>query len=348
MALFGSKKQIIGLDIGSNSIRAAVVSLSNSSRELVKYAEEPILNNNLSAGEIIQPAALKDTIKKLFKSLKISKGNVVLGLSGSSVMVKKVTIPKIENQLLSDQVRWEAEQYIPFDLSSVNLDYVVLNSVSSGEDSNDILIIAAQKDQIRSVVDVVHEAGNFHVVTVDVNGFALANSFAFNYGKIQGQAVALIDIGAFYSHFVIVQNGDVVFCRDLPVGGVLINQEIQSAMDISFEEAERFKLGKNMPEEAAKAIETSHGTIADQIQGSFEFFINTTQGVNVTNIFLTGGSAYSKGLIDTLQKTLDIPCEFLDPTRNLNLGPAVLDGEGFKISGAVCLGLALRSEGDSD
>lgn len=348
MAFFGSKKQIIGLDIGSNSIRAAVVNLTATSSELVKYAEEPIINNTLSAGEILQPAALQETLKKLFKTIKVSKGDVVLGLSGSSVMVKKVTIPKIENQLLSDQVRWEAEQYIPFDLSSVNLDYVPLNSVSSGDDSNDLLIVAAQKDQISALVETVESVGNFTVITVDVNGFALANSFAFNYGHIQGQAVALIDIGAFYSHFVIVQNGDVVFCRDLPVGGVLINQEIQSAMDISYDEAERFKLGADMPEEAAKAIETSFVTIADQIQGSFEFFINTTQGVNVTNIFLTGGTAYAKGLIDVLQKTLDIPCEFLNPTRNLTIGAAVTDKDSFKRSGSVSLGLALRSEGDSD
>ncbi len=348
MALFGSKKQIIGLDIGSNSIRAAIVSISKSSSELVKYAEERILNNTLSSGEVIQPEALIDTLKNLFKALKITKGDVVLGLSGSSVMVKKVTIPKIENQLISDQVRWEAEQYIPFDLSSVNLDYVLLNSVSSGEDSNDLLIVAAQREQIQSLVGVVEAAGNFKVVAVDVNGFALANSFAFNYGRIQGQAVALIDIGAFYTHFVIVQNGDVVFCRDLPVGGVIINQEIQSAMDISFEEAERFKLGANMPDEAAKAIETSFVTIADQIQGSFEFFINTSQGVNVTNIFLTGGTSYCKGLIDVLQKTIDIPCEFLNPNRNLTISSTVNDKESFKRSGAVALGLALRSEGDSD
>jgi type IV pilus assembly protein PilM len=347
LALFGSKKQIIGLDIGSNSIRAAVVNVSASSSQLMKYAEERIVNNNLSSGEVLQPMALAETLKKLFKTLKISKGDIVLGLSGSSVMVKKVTIPKIENQMLSDQVRWEAEQYIPFDLSSVNLDYVILGSETSS-DSNDILIVAAQKDQIQAIVDVIRSVGSFSVVTVDVNGFALANAFAFNYGRIQGQAVALIDIGAFYSHFVIVQNGDVVFCRDLPVGGILINQEIQSAMDISFDEAERFKLGSDMPEVAAKAIEVSFGTIADQIQGSFEFFINTTQGVNVTNVFLTGGTAYAKGLLKVLQKTLEIPCEYLNPLRNLDINSSVKDVESFQKSGSVVLGLALRSEGDID
>lgn len=348
MGLFGSKKQIIGLDIGSNKIRGAVVNISSTASELVKYVEEPVLNSKLGSGEALQPAALEETLKRLFKSLKVTKGNIVLGLSGSTVMVKKVTIPKMENQLLSDQVRWEAEQYIPFDLSSVNLDYVVLKTGTSENESNDILIVAAQKDQITAMVDVIEGLGSFKVVIADVNGFALANAFAFNYGRIQGQAVAVIDIGAFYTHFVIVQNGDVVFCRDLPVGGVLINQEIQSAMDVSFEEAERFKLGSNMPEEAAKAIENSFVTIADQIQGSFEFFVNTTQGVNVTNIFLTGGTSYMKGLIETLQKTLDIPCEFLNPTRNINLVPTVENPQGFQTSGAVVLGLALRNEGDHD
>jgi type IV pilus assembly protein PilM len=347
LGIFGSKKQIIGLDIGSNSIRAALVDVQSSTPTLLKFVQEPIQNHKLGSGEVLQPSQIIDTLKRVFKSLKMSKGEVVIGLSGSSVMVKKVTIPKIENKLLSDQVKWEAEQYIPFDLSSVNLDYVVLNSISSGSDSNDILIVAAQKDQIQSTVEAVQSSGAYKVVVVDVNGFALANAFAINYGKIQGQAVALIDIGAFYSHFVIVQNGDVVFCRDLPVGGMLINQEIQSAMDISFEDAERFKFDPKMPEEAAKAIENSYATIADQIQGSFEFFINTTQGVNVTNVFLTGGTAYSKGLLETLQKTLDIPCEFLNPTRNLNVHGSVKNFDEFQKSGSVVLGLAIRDVGDS-
>lgn len=346
MGFFSSKKQVIGLDIGSNSIRAAVVDVSSSNSQLLKYVQEPIVNNTLNNGEVAQVSKLTETFQNLFKSLKLNKGDIVLGLSGSSVMVKKVTIPKMENQLLSDQVRWEAEQYIPFDLSSVNLDFVVLSTNSGDDNSNDILIVAAQKDQIRAAVEVVEPMG-FNVVVADVNGFALANAFAFNYGKIQGQAIALIDIGAFYSHFVIVQNGDVVFCRDLPVGGVLINQEIQSAMDISFEEAERFKMSKEMPEEAQKAIDVSLGNIIDQIQGSFEFFINTTQGLSVTNIFLTGGTAYTAGFIEKLQKTLDIPCEFLNPLRNMNVHPSVQNIEGFQKSGAVVLGLALRSEGDS-
>ncbi len=348
MALFGSSKLIVGLDIGASSIRASVVKVTQSASQLVKYIEEPIIGNSLSSGETLPPEALLETLIRLFKSLKLKKCEVVVGLSGSSVMVKKVTIPKIENQLIADQVRWEAEQYIPFDLSSVNLDYVVLESSESGDDSNDILIVAAQKDQIQSLVDVVSSAGNFKVSTVDVNGFALANCFAFNYGKIQGQAVALIDIGAFYSHFVVVQSGDVVFCRDLPVGGVLINQEIQSAMDISYEEAERFKLGANVPDEVAKAIEVSFATIADQIQGSFEFFINTTQGVNITNIFLTGKAAYAAGLLEVLQQTLDIPCEFLNPMRNLQASPSIEDVQTFQKTGAVSMGLALRREGDDD
>lgn len=345
MGLFGSRKTIVGLDIGSNSLRAAIVDLS-STNKLVKYAQVPIVNNTLSSGEIIQPSALAESFRNLFTELKLKKAKVVIGLSGSSVMVKKVTIPKLENQMLSDQVRWEAEQYIPFDLSSVNLDFVKLTTDESSE-SNDILIVAAQKDHVFRVVEALSSAGSFEVVAADVNGFALANAFTFNYGKIKGQAVALIDIGAFYTHFVVIQNGDVIFCRDLPVGGVIINQEIQSAMDISYVEAEAFKLNSSKPEEVAKAIENSFETIADQIQGSFEFFVNTTQGINITNIFLTGGTSYAPGLIEKLQQILDIPCEFLNPLRNLEVQVNVQDPAGFGKSGAVALGLALRSEGDS-
>lgn len=349
MGLFGGSKNLIGLDIGSDSVKAALVEVSPKKSIITKYISEVIPNNPLAQGEVIQPEALEPIIQDVLKRLKGGKRRINVGLAGSAVMVKKVSVPKVDDNMLADQVRWEAEQYIPFDLGSVNLDYVKLGASPDAE-TMDILIVAAQKDYLRRVVDAVEGAG-YRVGNVDVNGFALSNTFGFNYGNIQGQAVAILDVGAFFTHFVVIQNGEVVFCRDLPVGGSLFTQEIQTATEISYIEAERFKLGpeSSLPDVAAQAIDNALDSVCDQIQGSFEFFLNTTQGINITNIFLTGGASKTKGLAAAIQKTLDIAIEQLDPVRVLDVKPGAVDNmDDLKTKGAVAVGLALRIEGDSD
>lgn len=350
MALFrGSKKHFIGLDIGSDSVKAALVEVSPKKSIIHKFIVEKIPNNPLADGEVIQPEALEPVIASILKKLKAGKRRANVGLAGSAVMVKKVSIPKVEEHMLADQVRWEAEQYIPFDLGSVNLDYVTL---AAGDDSEtmEILIVAAQKNYLRRVVSAIESSG-YKVGNVDVSGFSLANIFRYNYGDIQNQAVAILDVGAFFTHFVVVQNGEVIFCRDLPVGGSFFTQEIQSATEVSYFEAEKFKVGPDsaMPDIAAQAIENALDAVCDQIQGSFEFFLNTTQGISITNIFLTGGASKTRGLAQALSKTLEIPTEFFDPRRVLDIKPGTVENEDdLMTKGAVALGLSLRQDGDLD
>lgn len=350
MKLFGnSKKHFIGLDIGSDSVKGALVEVSAKKSIVHKFISERIPNNPLADGEVVQPEALEPIIQDVLKKLKAGKRKVNVGLAGSAVMVKKVSIPKVDDHMLADQVRWEAEQYIPFDLGSVNLDYVKLKTASDSE-TMDILIVAAQKNYLRRVISAV-EASGYKVGNVDVNGFALANTFLYNYGDIKGQAVAILDIGAFFTHFVVLHNSEVVFCRDLPVGGSFFTQEIQNSAEVSFFEAEKFKVGpeSSMPDVAAQAMENALESVCDQIQGSFEFFINTTQGVNLTNIFLTGGAAKTHGLAEALSKTLELPTEILEPYRVLDIKPGTVESEDdLSSKGAVAVGLSLRSEGDED
>ncbi len=353
LALFGgSKKHYIGLDIGSDSVKAALVEVSTKKSTIHKFVIEKIPNNPLAEGEVIQPEALEPVIASVIKKLKLGKRKINVGLVGSAVMVKKVSIPKVDDNMLSDQVRWEAEQYIPFDLGSVNLDYVTLEAQSSGDaETIDILIVAAQKNHLRKVVSAV-EASGYKVGNVDVSGFAVANIFNYNYGDIHDQAVALLDIGAFFTHFVVVHRGEVIFCRDLPVGGSFFTQEIQTAAEISYFEAERFKVGPegSMPDVAAQAIENALDSVCDQIQGSFEFFLNTTQGISLSHVFLTGGAAKTKGLAQALGRVLELPTDFLDPRRVLDIRPDALedDEDEVALKGSVALGLSLRLEGDAD
>ena len=348
-SLFSSKGKVIGLDIGSYSLKGCVAEISLEKTQLIECIEVPIANNSLVHGDVMQPGGLLPTLETFFKQMKIKKADIILGLSGSTIMVKKVSLPKLKGRSLSEQIQWEAEQYIPFDLGDINLDYVSLSTQGEDSENLDVLIVAAQKEHIRLLVETIHQCHGCSVVVVDVNSFALANVFNLNYSLPEGEAAVLVDIGAFYTQFVVVLNKEVVFCRDLPVGGSLINQEIQSAMDISFEEAESFKLAKkDVPDVVVQALNLGLETICDQIQGSYEFFLNTSHDIkNIKSVFLTGGSSRSEGLVEILRKNIDLPFEFMDPLKRVDTTNTIGDTESLRLSGAVSLGLSFRSQGDA-
>lgn len=348
-SIFNSKSKIIGLDIGSYSLKGCIAEMALGKTKLIDFFEVPILDNSLAQGEVMQPKNLIPSFEALFSQLKIKKADITIGLSGSTIMVKKVTVPKLKGRTLLEQVRWEAEQYIPFDLGDINLDYVELSTQDKDSENLDILIVAAQKEHIRVLTESIHEFPGCNVVVVDVNSFALANVFNINYDLPEGEAAVLVDIGAFYTQFVVILNKEVIFCRDLPVGGSLINQEIQSAMDISFEDAEKFKLSnKNVPDAVVQSLNLGLETICDQIQGSYEFFLNTSQDINIKSVFLTGGASHSEGLVRILKESIDLPFEFMDPLRNVEITEEINHLEQLRASGAVSLGLSFRSLGDAD
>ncbi len=305
---------------------------------------------SLSGGDITDPSAIGNAVRELIIKLKTKRKNAAIGLGSTSVIVKRISIPKMDENLIAEQIRWEAEQYIPYDINEVNLGHEILKKSAISPDSLDILLVAAVQSHVFKYVEAVSVAG-LDCAIVDVAGFALVNCFKANYGEMEGQTIALLNIGASASTMVVVENTEAVFCRDIPVGGLNYTIDIQKSLNMSMEEAEAMKLavstGQTVPEEANRIIQTTHDVVSEEIKASFDFFLNTAHSQNVSRCFITGGGAKTPGLVDQLSKI--VPCEKLDPFFGIKVNSKDFSREyinQIRDFSAVAIGLGLRQAGD--
>src|SRR5262249_54614777 len=151
---------------------------------------------------------LSDAVRSLAEKIKTKRKHVATGLGGTSVIVKRVTIPKMDEKLIPEQIRWEAEQYIPYDINEVNLGFEILKKTGVPSENMDLLLIAAVQGHVFKYVEVMTMAG-LNASTLDVTGFALANAFRANYGDMDGQCVAVLSIGAAATTMVVIDNGEI-------------------------------------------------------------------------------------------------------------------------------------------
>lgn len=350
--IFKSKK-LIGLDIGTANIKMAEVELSRKSGTLTSFTLAPTPARAINGGEIADPAALSDALKAMIAGTGTKRKNAAIGLWGTSVITKRIAIPQMDEKLVAGQIKWEAEQYIPFDINEVNIDFKTLKQFHSSPDTMDVMLVAARQDMAFLYQDIVQSAG-LNCSVIDVSGFALANCFLQNWGAQKGQTVALMNIGAAITNFIVIENGEVIFCRDIPVGGLTYTTEIHKAMGISMEEAEAMKIsactGQAAPEDVSRVIASSHEIMAEEVQSSLDFFVNTTPGLPVQQCFVTGGASRTTGLIAFLSSHTKLNMEIMNPFKNLKVNDRVLTPEyanEVRDFAAVALGLGLRLAGDA-
>lgn len=333
-------------------MKIAELDVGRGGATLNSFVMAPTPPHAVSGGDIMDTAALSTIVSSIVQELKTKRKMVCTGLWGSSVIVKKISIPKMDEKVVGEQIRWEAEQYIPFDINEVNLDYKILKSLSSNAETMDILIVAARSDQAGKYVEIVSGA-SLECAILDVGGFALANCFEINYGIQNKQIVALLNIGASVTNFVILDHGEVVFCRDISVGGLTYSSEIQKSLSVSPEEAESIKLsacsGQEAPEEVPQILRNSHEIVGDELQGSFDFFMNTNGNATISKCYITGGGARVPGLMDHLSQVLKIPCENFDPFAAIKYNAKNISTNYLaevRDFASVALGLGLRKIGE--
>jgi len=348
--LFGSKR-LIGLDIGTSSIKVAEIEVSRKGADLLSFGMTATPSNSILGGDISNPSAISVAVQSLMSEIKMKKRSVSIGIWGTAVIVKKITIPKIEKKLIAEQIKWEAEQYIPFDVNDIVLDYHIINPQTSGE-TFDILLVAAQNDLVAQYNSVVSGSG-MQMSVLDVSGFALANAFELNFGKTVGETIAVLNIGAGVTNFVILSDGEVIFSRDIPVGGQNFTNEIHKEMGMTLAEAEAMKIsashGSAVPEQVQSIISNTNEVVAEEVRNSFDFFAASNTGVNPQRIFYAGGSSVVPGLMESIQRTLRLSCEMFNPfgrvrAKNKSLNAAYL--QQVAPFAAVAVGLAMRKAGD--
>jgi type IV pilus assembly protein PilM len=348
MWLPGGRKnrQLVGLDIGSSSIKAVELKSTKAGYELVSFGMEPLAQDTVVDGAIMDAPQVANAITKIFDTEAVKTKNVATSVSGHSVIVKRVPLPLMTEEELYDRIPSEASQHIPFDIADVNLSYQLLEAMDS---QMDVLLVAVKKDKILNHTNVLAQAGKTPVV-VDIDAFALQNCFEINYEPDAGQTVALLNIGASVMNINIVRGGIPLFTRDVSVGGNQYTDALQKELDLSFDDAERLKKGDTLPsvtdEQKGQILRSVSDILTLEIQKTFDFFRATASGENIQRIMVAGGTARVPGLVDLLREEFAMPVEELNPFRKVLLNPAKHSDDQIRDLApklVVAVGLALRS-----
>ncbi len=347
LTLLNRSKQIVGLDIGSSCIKAAELRpLRRGGYELVSLGMESLSPDCIVDGVVISKIPVSDAISRIFSQQAIKNRRVATSVSGHSVIVKKISLPIQSEEDMAESIRWEAEQYIPFDIADVNLDYQVLGeSTSSG--SLDVLLVAVKKEKITDHTSVISMAGKNPIV-VDVDAFALQNAYQFNYEPMTRATVALLDIGAATMTITIVSGNDFLFTRDVGVGGRQYTDFIQKEFNINFDQAQALKHGDPVegidPAEILHVLESVTEIICLEIQKTFDFFKSTTTVDHIDRMLVSGGAAHTQGLLDTLSRKFGMPTEEFDSFKNISYDPKRFPFIAERSPDlAIAIGLALRN-----
>src|ERR1700760_4215149 len=318
MAFFGGKnKQLVGLDIGSSSIKAVELKSTKAGYELVSFGTEALAQDTVVDGAIMDAPQVANAISKIFDSEKIKTKNVATSVSGHSVIVKRVPLPLMTEEELYERIPSEASQHIPFDIADVNLSYQLLEAMDS---QMDVLLVAVKKDKILNHTNVLAQAGKTPMV-VDIDAFALQNCFEGNYEPDPSQVVALLNVGASVMNINIVRRWTPLFTRDVSVGGNQYTDALQKELDLSFEDAEKLKMGGTLAgvsdEQRTAILRSVSDILILEIQKTFDFFRATKAGENIRRIYVAGGTARVPGLLDLLKEEFAMPVEELYPFRKV-------------------------------
>jgi type IV pilus assembly protein PilM len=305
-------------------------------------------------GALMNFTAIVDKIKDLVAANRLRQKDVTFAVSGNSVIIKKISLPEMTPEELEENIQWEAEQYIPFDIADVNVDVQILNA-RTGQGQMDVLLVAAKKDVIQDYMAVVQESG-LRARCADVDTFAIQNAFELNYGFPPNETIGLINIGASTVNINVISNGATTFTRDISMGGSLLTSEIQKHLNVSFEEAEHYKTAgegnitnNTIAREVSRLSERASQTLVTEIQRSLDFFAATTVNADVSKIYLSGGSAQIPQLIRTLERNLEVPVELVNPFKNIIIDPRRFDVDLLQQMApvaAVAVGLGLRKQND--
>jgi type IV pilus assembly protein PilM len=343
-------KPLVGLDIGSSAVKAVELKPAGAGYKVAAFASAPVPPEAIVDGAIIDGTAVAAAIKRLFDEHPFKAKDVAAALSGHAVIVKKISLPVMTGQELEESIHWEAEQYIPFDIQDVNLDYQVLDSGGDGKGTMDVLLVAAKKDKIADYTSVIAQAGRTAAV-VDVDAFALQNAFEANYGTDPGSVTVLLNAGASTINVNIVAGGQSVFTRDISLGGNAYTEAVQRELNLPFETAEQAK--KGMPvdgvtfDDVRQVLRATTENVLLEIQKTFDFFKSTTGLDRIDRVMLCGGASRVDGFAEALGDRFGAPVEMLDPFKAIAFAGDRAGGDAeMAPTAAVAVGLALRRVGD--
>ena len=343
-----TNKSMVGVDIGSSSVKAVELQGKNGDFELVSLGYESLQPDSVVDGQIMELNSVSNAIGKIFNEHKIKTTRVAAGVNGHSVIVKNIVLPQMSQEELQESFAWHAEEHIPFDISDVNLDYHVTDST---DEAIHVLMAACKRDKVANLKQAIQLAGKQPAV-IDVDAFALQNCYEANYHPAESDVVTLLNIGASTMNVNIVKGSRSLFTRDITVGGSQFTDVLQRNLGLSYQQAEAVKRGAgSAPNADEKAIEPLMSNVtevvANEIQKTFDFYRATTEDNHtvVQKILISGGGSKLQGLAQELSARLELPVEVLNPFRNIKVDNRKFDAgyiSEIMPEMAVAVGLAIR------
>jgi len=341
----GGRKSAIGLSIGSSSIKLVELKKGKSGWKLLHFGMVALPQDCIVNREIVNPVAITESLKTLLSQVRLQSRQVCISLSGNAVILKRMQLEVPNMKELQDQVFWEAEQYLPFDVSEVVMDYQLL---SKGKDGNaDVLLIAVKRSILDAYMACVEDAG-LEPSVVDLDFFALQNAFEANYPLQPGESAVVVDIGATATKLVVVKDGVPVFTKDSALGGQNLTADIQKHLKLSFADAEALKTGAGgtVPQEVSDLMNVMSENLGREIKRTLDFYSASSSGAPITYVILAGGAAKIPGLSRAVEEAVQLPTQVMNPFNAVSYDPAVFTQEYVNSIGpiaAVPIGLALRA-----
>jgi type IV pilus assembly protein PilM len=321
---------------------------------LVRFGYAPLPPQAIVDGQVMDAASVITTLVKVMRDANIHEREVAVSVSGQSVIIRKITVPMMTPAELREQIQWEAEQHIPFDIKDVEVDYQVLKRRPESSQM-DLLLVAAKKDHINDYAALVRSA-KLRPIVCDIDAFTVQNLFEFTRGVIEDKTVALLNVGAGLASLNIVSAGVSGFTREIAAGGNSVSEQIQKQLAIPYDQAEAYKCGGQagittphgiVPQQAVAVMEAAADTIAAEIQRSLDFYMATSGESEISAVFLSGGTANLPFLAQAIQRRTRVAVEIWSPIERLQVDAKSVDVAQLTLRApqlAVALGLALRRD----
>jgi len=344
MALFGRKRSSIGLDIGSGFVKVVEVDHSGDQPEVTRVAMRPLLPDAIVEGEIMDYGLVSEAVQGLFNDLGLKGASVVTAIGGHDVIIKKIEMDRMKESDAREVIRWEAEQHVPFDIKSVELDFQILDPKGTAAQMQ-VLLVAAKRELVDNKVGLLQDAG-VNPVIIDIDAFALHNAFEHNYPAAAAEGIiALVNVGHETTNVNILENGVPILTRDIPFGSRKIREDLQRERGLTAEQAEDVVQARETVHDLANFVESSADEIAVGIERASAFLMTREDGHSVGQIFLSGGGARIPGMTETLGRRMNVPTQLVNSFERT---PVQANAAGdISISEAapmllLPLGLALR------
>lgn len=336
----------VGVSIGSFSVKLVELKKSGKSWKLLNAAIGALPEDSIVNRDIVNQLAVVGSIKDILGRIKLKQKNICTSVSGTAVIIKKLSVDAPKKSDLEGQVFWEAEQYLPFDPSEVAMDFHVLSRAKDGK--TDVILVAAKRSVLDAYMATIEDSG-LRPKIVDTDYFALQTVFEANYPTNPNESVALVDIGASSLKLVVVFQGVPVFTKDSALGGHNLTVEIQKNLGLPYKDAEALKTGtsgRGIPQEVGELIAIMNENFATEIKRTLDFYGAQSTGAPITQIFITGGASKVGGLTKAIEEICHITCQTLNPFHSISYDPSQFTPESIALIGphlSIPIGLAIRA-----